>query len=108
MPDTTPSNPASAALSEIRERQARIGTARQGSRYDPLIAVAYEDAPRLIAALEAVLKEAGKWDVIADRLGTHHSRHRAFKMCASEVREAITRELAKGEGWRWSLNAGPR
>ena len=83
-----------AILAAIRERNEHLR-----SRYGyvgGLLALtgAKDDVPHLVAAVEGALKLADKWDVMADRLGTHHSRHRAFKMCADEVREAITAALA--------------
>jgi hypothetical protein len=51
----------------------------------------------LVAAVERLSELADRWDVTAGRLGTHHSRHRAFKMCADEVREAITTALTGEE-----------
>jgi hypothetical protein len=58
MPD--PAVPAAAILAEIRERQAlasdaSLGFSRMEERHDALIKVAYEDAPLLLAAVEAVL-----------------------------------------------------
>ena len=83
-----------AILAAIRERNEHlrspvgyVGAACSRSQ-------APKDVPHLVAAVEGALKLADKWDVMADRLGTHHSRHRAFKMCADEVREAITAALA--------------
>ena len=58
----TEPDPAASTLAEIRERQARLGSARQGSHYDPLIAVTYEDAPRLLAAIDAALERASRID----------------------------------------------
>jgi hypothetical protein len=102
---TTP-GPA-AALEEIRGRGYRNGAT--GAECARLSDAAADDVPRLVAALEAVLKLADKWEQEGRRLAALAAeetdpqsriavslRAQAFEDCA-KVRDAVTRELT-GEG----------
>ena len=73
----------SATLAEIRQRRAN---SEIGGFLRPTLAqldASAEDVPRLLAALEAVLKLTGEWN--------------ALWPCATQVREAITAELTGKE-----------
>lgn len=101
----------SAELDRMKERQrfasdASAGFSQMEERHAALIKVAYEDTPRLLAVVEAVLKEAGEWVTEAKRIDGIFAgdedpwprtvggmRAEAFESCAAKVREAIGREL---------------
>ena len=59
-----------------------------------LAAVVNVDSPRLVAAIEAVLKETDRLDSGRGDYGHLVNRHEV----AAAFRSAITRELAKGNG----------
>ncbi len=86
-----------AVLAGIRERQALasdagLGFARMDERHDALIKVAYEDTPRLVRAVEAVLKLAEDWET------SWAPRPLVARGHAAECfREAITAALAGEE-----------
>ena len=113
-----PDGRAASTLAGIKERQAlasdaSLGFSRMDERHDALIKVAYEDTPRLLAAIEAALKAAHDWERKADEAddraeaasgrgpaGTSlmlSSRGQALHDCSFALREAITRELTGKE-----------
>jgi len=87
---------AASTLASIRKRQALasdkgLGFGRMGERHAALLAVAYEDAPVLIKAVEAALKAADDWEArYVLRTGPHGE-------CARELRAAITAALSGKE-----------
>ena len=104
-------------LAGIRERQALaadkgLGFARMGERHAALLAVAYEDAPVLIAAVDAALKAADDWDVPGECLNDDMSDpNTQARDCARELRAAITAALTGKEaddGDRASTTGSPR
>jgi hypothetical protein len=126
VPDTGPA----AALEEIRglvsKRDEALAWAARASADDGELDAAAgafeaaqdklaERAPRLAAALEAVLEQAGKWEQEGRRLAALAAdetdpqsriavslRAQAFEDLA-KVREAITRELTGEGGWPEAL-----
>jgi len=68
MTDASPAtDPASATLAGIRQRQAlasdtSLGFGRMNERHEAMIKVTYEDTPRLLAAVEAVLERHARRD----------------------------------------------
>src|ERR1035441_1825531 len=96
-----------ATLDEIRGRGYRNGA--RGALCARLSDAAAVDAPRLLAALDAVLKlptdwerETARLDALAQSTADPHSRGaismraQAFEECARVLREALTAELTKG------------
>ena len=106
MPDVS----LSVTLEEIRERHGAFvrhgGALLTRSEARNAAALSAADVPFLLAALDAVLKQAVEWeaeawrlDGLADREADPQSRiavslrAQAYEDCAAKVREAITREL---------------
>jgi hypothetical protein len=88
-----------ATLAGIKERQsiasdASLGFARMEERHAALIKVAYEDTPRLLAAVEAVLKEHQPVNRGEGLEPICSTCHRGFWPCPTY--EAITREPTGG------------
>ena len=102
-----PDDRAAATLAGIRERL-------NGSWTNVAVRQVWvDDAPRLFAAAEAVLKLADDWDAKAATLTAAASRDRGpsrmtramlnarvqvLQDCTQALRETITAELAKGDG----------
>ena len=91
-----PDDPA-ALLSPIRERSgAALEFPLSGFAEDSIRACTQSamDVPRLLAAVEAALKLAGKWDAERLRLDTE-----AYEICARALRAAITTALVGLDEW---------
>ena len=91
MPDSPSPDRVTTELAAIRERQhlasdASLGFARIEERHTALIRVAYEDTPRLLAAVEAVLApHQPGCAVILGALCPRHEAHRFFSVTADEA-----------------------
>jgi hypothetical protein len=73
---TSPDPPAAALLAQIRERQALasdagLGFSRMNERHEAMIKVTYEDTPRLVAAVERVLKHHRKTTIYETSVYAH-------------------------------------
>jgi hypothetical protein len=96
-------DPLAAELAGVRERAERI--ANHGATALPAIAAALDDVPRLLAAVEAVLKQAADWEAERGHPLSEHAERTSLLFAAKyarvdagvALREAITSKLLSEE-----------
>jgi hypothetical protein len=115
MPDSPSPDRVTTELAAIRGRQhlasdASLGFARIEERHTALIRVAYEDTPRLLAAVDALLALAADWNetgaklhdaaeradargALPERTNLMDGRAQAYQDCAASLREYVARFL---------------